>query len=1148
MAVQFILGRSGTGKTNYCIKAIVDALLEIKDSHPLILLVPEQATYQAERAILSDKQVAGYNRLHVLSFARLQFLLSGKNTAKPAVTHIGQQMIIQRILRDNENKLKVFGPSASFPGLGRQMAETIAELHEYAKTPEEIDRLLSQLQKDERNSLAALKFADIGLVLREYLKFIEGRFLDPDVQLRHNCLAVADSALTKGAKLWVDGFAGFTASEFALLTELLRAAADAQIALCMDPSNINLADPDKAKLDEASLFSPTERTYTELLERIKKNKLLLAKPIILKDGVRFSGSREIAHIERDIFKFEQSKILAGDTIRIVSAPNVRAEVQFVAREILRLLKERDCRYRDIAVIASDIDRYEHYIRACFDDYGIPFFIDKRKSLNQHPVIGLIYSSLQVVLNAFSHSDIFSFLKTGLSPMERGEIDLLENYCLAFGVTGSDWTNGQQWHFAGDGSERFDEKHINQIRLKVSGPLLEFRDKVCPPDNPKKTIRAEEFVRIIFDFLEVLGVREEIDKRIEKAAEQKDYAAADEHRQFYDKLLDVFDELTEVFGGQEETAEDYLSIVSSAFSQMAMAFIPPRLDQVLVGSIERSRHPDLKAVFLIGATQKEFPVPVSFERILTDDDRRAAEEAEFELAAATSQKLAERQYLAYIAFTRPREFLCVTYPSIDEDGGAATRSQFIDNLAVLFENLEEESIAEHKNDIEQIHSRSELADLLCSQLGKDVFGAETKERKQFGELLSNIAEDEELAGLGTGVVSAISYDNSAQLDAGTVEKLFGVKLKSSATKLGTFAACPYQYFARYVLELEEREEFKLEPLDLGVFYHCVLDALLKRLNSVKKDFATISKEELLILLREQIAKFAGQDLFISNFLRRSAHNAFIIHCASEVLEDCVLAIAEMVRAGSFRPCWSEVSFGEVKDSAINIGEYKIKLSGGRIAILNGKIDRLDFSESEDCKAAIIFDYKRRGKSFNWSQFIHGLDMQLPIYILAVKNTNDPKLGVHNALGAFYMPVEVSPAKSTIDELSEKTESFNYKAKGIFNGEVFRQLDSGASKNSKFYNFYVTKDGQPYGNYEKQGALRPDDFEKALTFTEKKIIRLSEEILSGRIEVKPYRLNQNSPCGYCKYKSLCRFDWQINEYNLLESLDKAGTLEKIKGNNG
>jgi len=1150
MAVQFILGRSGTGKTSYCIKAIVDALVERADSQPLILLVPEQATYQAERAILSDKRVGGYHRLCVLSFARLQFLLSGKNTTKPAVTRIGRQMIIQRILRDNKSKLKVFGSSAGFPGLGRQMAETVAELHQYAKTPEDIDQLLGQLQKDERNSLAALKFADIGLVFREYLKFIEGNFLDPDIQLTRSCRAVATAALAKGAKLWVDGFAGFTTSELAILTELLKAAADAQIALCLDPSNIDLANPDTAKLEAASIFGPTERTYAALIEIVKKSRLRLAKPIILKEGVRFSRSRQLAHIERDIFKFEPLKIPAEDSVRIISAPNARAEVQFVAREILQLLKEKDYRYRDIAVIASDIDRYQHYIRACFDDYGIPFFIDKRKSLNQHPAIGLICSAMQVVLEGFSHSDIFGFLKTDLVPIERCEVDLLENYCLAFGVAGSDWTGEQNWHFAGDGNGQFNEERVNRIRLKVSRPLLELRDKLCPVGSPARTTSAEEFVRIIFNFLEGLGVREEIGKRIEEATERKDYATVDEHRQFYDKLLDIFDELIEVFGGQEETAGDYLAIISSAISQMTLAFIPPTLDQVLVGSIERSRHPDLKAVFLIGATQKEFPVPVSFDSILTDEDRVAAESADFPLAATASQKLAERQYLAYIAFTRPREFLCVTYPSTDERGSTATRSQFIDNLGTLFENLKEESIAGYKNDIEQVHSGSELADLLCSQLGKDAFLAEAKARVQLGELLDDITSDDELAELGSGILSAINYDNSAQLDVSIVEKLFGRQgerpVRSSATRLSTFAACPYQYFARYILELEERKEFKLRPLEVGDFYHRVLDALLKKLNDLHKDFALVENKELLELLQGQISEVVQTNSFISNFSHRSRHNSYIIQSASEYLEDCVVAIAEMIRAGSFRPKWSEVSFGQPKEVVESIGEYKLTLPDGRELFLDGKIDRIDVANVDGQNVAIIFDYKRSKYSatFNWSKFYHGLNMQLPIYILAANKAANSK--INNAVGAFFIPVEAPPETTTFTELTKKAEKFQHKANGLFNGRFFQHLDS--TNSNKFYNFFVKQDSNQYGYDNISGAIKPDDFEKIMKFTESKFIGFVQEILSGKIDVHPYRLSGESACTYCKYKPVCRFDWQINEYNFLESADKLKTLEKIKSNNG
>ena len=98
MAIRFILGRSGTGKTSYCVRAIADALAEGSEQ-PLIFLVPEQATYQAERAILSDDRIAGYHRLHILSFDRLQFLLLGKDAARQRLSRLGRQMLVHEILR-----------------------------------------------------------------------------------------------------------------------------------------------------------------------------------------------------------------------------------------------------------------------------------------------------------------------------------------------------------------------------------------------------------------------------------------------------------------------------------------------------------------------------------------------------------------------------------------------------------------------------------------------------------------------------------------------------------------------------------------------------------------------------------------------------------------------------------------------------------------------------------------------------------------------------------------------------------------------------------------------------------------------------------------------------------------------------------------
>jgi len=406
MAVQFILGRSGTGKTSYCVRAIADALAGASEQ-PLIFLVPEQATYQAERAILSDDRIAGYHRLHILSFDRLQFLLLGRDAARQRLSRLGRQMLVHEILREVQDDLQVFGSSALLPGFARQMAETVTELHRYAHGPEDVADLVAEAGKDGGSRLAELKFADIGLVFRRYCELLEEKFTDPDARVNDACRVVAHADFIRGARIWVDGFAGFTGAELMLLTELLKAAEHTCIALCIDPARSNLRSGKPSGND--GLFEPTERTYLDLLDWAEKAKVTVGKPVVLGEAVRFAGCPALAHVEANIFRPGAARTRADEHIRVISAPSLRAEIQFVARQILDLVGRGGLRYRDIAVVASDLNQYEHYVRAYFDDSDIPYFIDKRKALNQHPVVELIATALQIVTGGFAHADVFAYL-------------------------------------------------------------------------------------------------------------------------------------------------------------------------------------------------------------------------------------------------------------------------------------------------------------------------------------------------------------------------------------------------------------------------------------------------------------------------------------------------------------------------------------------------------------------------------------------------------------------------------------------------------------------------------------------------------------------------------------------------------------------
>ncbi|HPS54520.1 MAG TPA: exodeoxyribonuclease V subunit gamma [Sedimentisphaerales bacterium] len=1132
MAVQFVLGRSGTGKSRLCIDEIIDSLCKDDQNCPLILLVPEQATYQAEKAILSSGETAGYSRLEVLSFERLKFKVIGERVL-PVLSTLGREMILHKIIREKADSLEVFGSLSKGSGISVQAANLISELHRYSKEPEDVLRLTEMLKSDWANQLTCAKFRDIGLIFREYLGFIEGRFDDPDMQLREVCKKVADADFVKGAKIWVDGFAGFSTTESALLMELLKVSSQSKIALCLDPVTV-----DPKNLNENSLFYPTEKTYAQLVDSVKQSGIKLAEPIILDEAKRFVKSKPLEIVEKNLFEFGYKSTTQAEGINIISAANVRTESAFIAKEILRLVKDQGYRYRDIAVIVSDIQQYQHYISAYFTDYGIPFFIDHRRLLNKHAVIGFFCSAFKAIASAFETEDVIAYLKSEFCQVEKDDVNLLENYCLAFGVSGRDWIAKQSWDFAGSGNKVFDDKKIDAIRKQAVGALMKFKGFLTCNEDGK--LSSVAFTNAIFDFLESLGVSDKIADWIWQAQQSGDFGLAEEHRQFYDKFVDVFDKLAEVFGDDELTFADYFSIVNSAFSQLKLAFIPPTVDQVLVGSIERSRHPDLRAVFLAGATQKQFPSAVRRGGMLTDNDREVAGANNFELEGTASQSLIQRQYLAYIAFTRASERLYICYPACDEKGNAEVPSQFISNVTRLFETVEERFVSEVDFDPAYIHNKMQLADMLCSGVGKSVYDVDSDRREQLLDLLAGVKQDESLCDVGCLVEDSLGYKNAASIEAATVEKLLGNDLSVSATGLGIFANCGYRYFAKYVLELKERDNFKMRPLELGEFYHKVLDRLIKETIKRGFDIAKMEKEQLKQLLDEVLEITISEDPFISNFNCRGEHNAFIIRQSQEILEDFVLAMSELISAGDFRPLKSELNFG--RDGAA----FEIELQAGRKLSFNGKIDRIDVAEVDGKRMALVFDYKLNSKTFNWSQFYNGLDVQMPLYLLAVRKSIGKTLGIDDVAGAFYMPVKISYGKGSLAETEVKSDKFLYKPKGLFDGRYIGSIDNNCEQgNSKYYSFFISKEGDPYGRYGTSSAVKADDFELILKFTEKKVVELGKDIFTGKIDIRPGRLKKKSPCSNCEFKALCRFDWQINDYNNLKAIkDKVMVVEEIR----
>ena len=122
-------------------------------------------------------------------------------------------------------------------------------------------------------------------------------------------------------------------------------------------------------------------------------------------------------------------------IYIAESVNPADEVRKVSICIKKLVLEEGYCYRDIAVVAGDLETYADYFEREAFVYDIPVFLDRTRGILLNPFIEYIRSALKIVLFDFSYETIFHFLRCGLVDFTPDEIDRLVNYVLARGIKG-----------------------------------------------------------------------------------------------------------------------------------------------------------------------------------------------------------------------------------------------------------------------------------------------------------------------------------------------------------------------------------------------------------------------------------------------------------------------------------------------------------------------------------------------------------------------------------------------------------------------------------------------------------------------------------------------------------------------------------------
>jgi ATP-dependent helicase/DNAse subunit B/REP element-mobilizing transposase RayT len=725
MPVTFVIGRAGSGKTFRCLDRICRAAAAEPLGRPIWLVVPKQATFQTERDLVA--RLGAFARVRVVHLEQLgeTVLAEVGGVAVPQVTAAGRRMLIGRLLYRLGDQLTFFGSSARRPGLAGSIDALFDEFERSGRTLDELGDLVDQLAhaaaEDGTPSLHA-KLADLRLLYREYAAYVGADRLDPHRRREQVLAKLAQSDLLRDADVYVDGFYEFTDNDRRVLAALAAGTTRVEVSLTVPPESPVVTGVGRLPLD-LSPFHRTERAYLALRQAMAEAGARIAEPELLPGADRFEAE-PLGRIERLLFApltpssaapaasvdavappaaaIAREVETPASPVVFVQAADPRAEVRAVARRIGDLLRQ-GCRQRDVLVLARDADEYVHLIHTAFAEHGLTYFADRRRPATHHPLVRLVRAAVRVAREGFPTAAVMAVAKTGLAGISQAEADRLENYLVEHRITAAGWTAVDAWAFsprATNADEEFDPadaadeaaaetaamadagapapRPMNAVRDHLRTglvPLAERLGRTAPP-APLRTLAAE-----LFATLERFGVRHTLAAWIaqDHAAAAAGTAAperAEEHEQVWRQLVELFEQMVNVLGDERVMPAEFAEILETGLDAFDLAIAPPTVDQVLVGSVDRTRPPaGVRAVFVLGLNRGSFPFTHRDASLLSGSERYELQRRKVDIDPAVDRRQLDERFLAYVAFTRGRDKLIVSRPLADAAGRATEPSDF-----------------------------------------------------------------------------------------------------------------------------------------------------------------------------------------------------------------------------------------------------------------------------------------------------------------------------------------------------------------------------------------------------------------------------------------------------------------------------------------
>lgn len=1101
--LQMIVGRSGSGKTHEVQHRLCTLVEQGKEK--LMVIVPEQLSFETEKAFLNLLGPIKSRNIEVLSFTRMVdfvFRQTGGLSGR-VIDDGGRNILMSLAIEQAQDQLELYQKQVQSPELVTLMLTAVKEFKMCCISTD----TLRQASTKTDNPTLKQKLKETAIITDIYNVLLEKSYIDPLDHLSKMRDILASEPLFAGYTVFVDSFSGFTAAEQQVLEQIIKQCDLCGVTICTDEQEYR---------EKSQRFTTTNETKRMLTKLAKKNSAAVLAPVYLTENYR-TTSTAIKAVEAQLYRPNSTPIKQEtEDVFLYAAKDIYGECNFIAREIKRLVIEQNYRYKDIAVVCRQEDKYRGILDATLERFGIHYFMDQPQDITSKPLITFVFSAFEVVHNNFATDSILRFLKSGLTGITAEEIALLENYVFVWSIERLSWlspftANPRGYAEAFTQADHEELQTVEALRQSIISPLKQFKFAVAKT-NGKNISMA------VYKLLQAFGVEETIKGQTATLQTEGKLEQAKELVRIWDIFIAALDQTAMLLAEWNMTSKRYLELLRAVVVSQDIAFIPRGLDQVTVGTADRVRLNSPKATFVIGAVEGEFPSVPVVAGIFSDIERCYLISMDLPMYDALENLSAMEQFYAYSAVSSCTDRLYLSCYELSLAGDIQYPSSLIQEVQTILPA------------VPLVYQRQENAfnHLWAEKQAFTIAARHWNEEQNVNavQLKTYFKEKEAYKGV-IRALELYSSNKPAQIEnRALAKKLFGEEMNISASQVEKFYLCSFQYFCRYGIKAKERKKAQIDSAEYGSLIHYLLEQMLK--NDTIEALNAMTGEELAARIQEEMEQYlqtylGGEEDKSSRYLQSYLR----------IKDTAVLLVSHIIKELSqskFRPVDFELDIGK------DIPPYRLDLSDGGRVVIQGFVDRVDIYQADNTAKIRIIDYKTGSKKFMLSDIAFGLNLQMLLYLSAiVKNGKDRYKMPVTPAGVLYMPAKEAYIPIEPDTTKEVQEALRKKEYRM-NGLVLNDVETVKAMEEQGKGEYIPvslkaeklKKGEevpPEGprlaiGSGAQYTVSMEQMQSIFDKIDNYIAQMAQNLLAGKISAVPAK-GEYDACKWCPYLHLCGY---------------------------